>query len=156
MGLLWERCRGYRKAVNWCRSSRCTRTTPIPPLVLAILKILEQRQHERLKFRDGHTRAILYRSIFLSCAIIRGDELLVAAIINLRISDDLLAELCARAAEQGKTLDQIAEETIRAGLKERVWQDLLAYGQERGRASGIAEEQVPEVVKQWRRERRER
>jgi hypothetical protein len=75
--------------------------------------------------------------------------------INLRMPDDLLSELRSQAEAQGKTLDQIAEETLRVGLKERSWQDLLAYGQDRGRLSGIAEEQVPEVVAQWRRERRE-
>jgi hypothetical protein len=74
---------------------------------------------------------------------------------NLHVPDDLLLELRSQAEAQGKTLDQIAEETLRAGLKERSWQDLLGYGRERGRLSGIGEEQVPEVVVQWRREQRE-
>jgi hypothetical protein len=75
---------------------------------------------------------------------------------NVHIPDDLLAELRARAQAEGRTLDEIVEHALRAGLNERAWQDLLAYGRERGQASGISEEQVPEVVKEWRREQWER
>jgi len=64
-----------------------------------------------------------------------------------------LSELRAQAEAQGKALTQVAEETLRAGLKERSRQDLVAYGWERGRGSDIPEEQVPEIIKQWRRER---
>jgi Ribbon-helix-helix protein, copG family len=73
---------------------------------------------------------------------------------NVHISDELLAELQAKAQAQGKTVDELAEEALRLGLEDRAWQDLLAYGQERGRASGYTERDVPRVVKEWRRERR--
>ena len=75
---------------------------------------------------------------------------------NLHIPDDLLAELQARAHAEGKSVEEMAEHAIREGLKERAWEDLLAYGRERGRASGVAELDVPAVVKQWRREQRGR
>src|SRR5260370_8150732 len=71
---------------------------------------------------------------------------------NLHVSDDLLAALEAKAADQGKTVDQLAEETLRKGLEDRDWQDLLAYGRERGRASGYTEEDVPRLVREWRQE----
>jgi hypothetical protein len=44
----------------------------------------------------------------------------------------LLSELRAQAEAQGKTIDELAEQAIRVGLKERSWQELLAYGHERG------------------------
>jgi plasmid stability protein len=50
----------------------------------------------------------------------------------VQLPEDLIAELRAKAAEQGKTVDQLAEETLRKGLEERSWQELLAYGAERG------------------------
>ena len=75
---------------------------------------------------------------------------------NLHIPDELLTQLQAKAAAEGKTLEEITEETIRAGLRERSWEETLAYGRERGRASGIPEDQVPDIVKEWRREQRER
>jgi plasmid stability protein len=62
------------------------------------------------------------------------------------VSDELLAELQAKAAAEGKTVDELAEETLRASLIERSWEDLLAYGRERGRLAGFSEEQSADVV----------
>ncbi len=73
---------------------------------------------------------------------------------NLRVPDDLLVELQARAAAEGVNVETLAEEALRKGLEERAWQDLLAYGRERGKASGYTEEDVPRLVIEWRREQR--
>jgi hypothetical protein len=54
---------------------------------------------------------------------------------TIHVSDELLAELQARA-----------EEAVRKGLEDRAWQDLLDYGRETGRASGYTAEDVPEIV----------
>jgi hypothetical protein len=70
----------------------------------------------------------------------------------IHLSDELLAELQARAQAEGKTVDGLAEEALRKGLEKHDWQDLLEYGRERGRTSGHTEEDVPRVVKEWRRE----
>jgi hypothetical protein len=75
---------------------------------------------------------------------------------NVHVSDDVLALLTAKAEAEHKTVDQIAEETLRNGLKEKSWQELLDYGLERGKASGYTEDQVPEVVREWRKENRGR
>lgn len=73
---------------------------------------------------------------------------------SIHVSDELLAELRAKAQTAGKTVDELAEETLRRGLEEQSWEDLLAYGLERGRASGYTEEDVPEVVRENRRRQR--
>jgi hypothetical protein len=73
---------------------------------------------------------------------------------SIHVSDELLAELRAKAQTAGKTVDELAEETLRRGLEEQSWQDLLAYGLERGRASGYTEEDVPEVVRENRKRHR--
>lgn len=78
------------------------------------------------------------------------------ATINVHISDDLLAELQSKAAAAGKTIDELAEAALRKGLEEQSWQDLLAYGRERGRASGYTEEDIPRIIKEWRHEQRAR
>jgi hypothetical protein len=69
---------------------------------------------------------------------------------NLHVSDELLAELRTKARAEGKTIDELAEVALRKGLEERSWQDLLAYGRERGEASGYTEEDVPRVVRENR------
>jgi hypothetical protein len=70
---------------------------------------------------------------------------------NVHVSDELLAELQSKAAAEGKTVDELAEEAMRKGLEERSWQDLLEYGRETGHASGYAEADVSEIVKKRRR-----
>ena len=74
------------------------------------------------------------------------------ATINLHVPEDLLAGLEAKAAATGKTLGELAEEAVRASLTESSWDDLLAYGQERGRISGFTEEQSADIVHEWRKE----
>jgi len=69
---------------------------------------------------------------------------------NLHVSEELLAELRTKAEAEGKTVDELAEVALRKGLEERAWQDLLAYGRERGEASGYTEEDVPRVVRENR------
>jgi predicted transcriptional regulator len=73
---------------------------------------------------------------------------------SIHISDELLAELRAKAQAQGKTVDELAEAALRRGLEEQTWQDILAYGLERGRASGYTEDAVPQVVRENRRRHR--
>lgn len=71
---------------------------------------------------------------------------------NVHLSDELLAELQSKAQAEGKTVDELAEDALRKGLEKQEWRDLLDYGHERGRASGYREEEVPRLVKEWRRE----
>ena len=69
---------------------------------------------------------------------------------NVHVSDELMAELRSKATAEGKTVDQPAEEAMRKGLEERSWQQLLEYGRQTGCASGYAEADVPDIVKNRR------
>jgi plasmid stability protein len=79
---------------------------------------------------------------------------------NLHVSDELLAQLTAKAAAEGRSVDELAEESLREALRkeqrDKSWQGRLARGQQRGKASGITEDQVPEVVGEYRSEHRGR
>jgi predicted transcriptional regulator len=70
---------------------------------------------------------------------------------SIHVSDELLAELQAKAAAEGRTVDELAEEALRQGLGDRAWQDLLEYGRETGRASGHIEADVPDIVRNRRK-----
>jgi hypothetical protein len=74
--------------------------------------------------------------------------------MNLHVSEELLAELRTKAEAEGKSVDELAEEALRRGLEDRAWQELLAYGRESARGSGYTDEDVPRLVKEWRREQR--
>jgi plasmid stability protein len=76
------------------------------------------------------------------------------ATINLHVPEDLLAELEAKAAASGKTVEDLAADALRASLRETSWEALLAYGQERGRLAGFHEEQAGDVVHEWRKDQR--
>jgi predicted transcriptional regulator len=73
---------------------------------------------------------------------------------NLYVPDDLLAALQEMASAEGKTVEQVAEEALRKSLEEHSWQDLIAYGHERGRSMGFTEEQAADVVHEWRKGQR--
>jgi predicted transcriptional regulator len=70
---------------------------------------------------------------------------------NLRVPDELLAELQSKAHAEGKTVEDLAEQALRKGLEERAWQDLVEYGLLTGSASGYSEADVCEIVKNRRR-----
>jgi len=74
---------------------------------------------------------------------------------NIHLTEQLLTELEGAARSQRKTPDELADEAVRAFLHKQRWQNLLAYGEQKGAESGIHEEDVPEIVHQWRREKRE-
>jgi hypothetical protein len=71
---------------------------------------------------------------------------------NVRLPEDLLAELEAQAQSRGLTPDELAVETLRAGLRQQSWQANLARWQEYGKTSGYTDDDVPDVVRQWRNE----
>ena len=54
------------------------------------------------------------------------------ATINLHVPEDLLAVLEAKAAASGKTVEELAEEALRAILREESWEPLIAYGRSAG------------------------
>ena len=70
---------------------------------------------------------------------------------SIQISGELLAELQAKAAAEGKTVEELAEETLRHGLDEHAWRDLLEYGRNTGRESGYTEADVPDLVRKRRK-----
>jgi plasmid stability protein len=65
---------------------------------------------------------------------------------NVHIPDDLLAELRAKAAVEGKSVDQLAEAILRKGLEDLRWEGLIEYGERRGRALGFPEEEAGDMV----------
>jgi hypothetical protein len=70
---------------------------------------------------------------------------------TITVPEDVLAGLQARAEAEDKTVEELVEELLRAGVQRPSWEELLAHGQQRGRASGYTEDQVPDVVHEWRR-----
>ena len=71
------------------------------------------------------------------------------------ISPALLAEIQAAAAEEKRPAEEMVREAIEHYLRNRQWQRLFAYGEERARALGLSEEDIPHLIAESRKEQRQ-
>jgi predicted transcriptional regulator len=74
----------------------------------------------------------------------------------IHLPDDLMTELQAKAAAERKSFDELAEDAFRQYLERDRWQRLVASKREAARAKGLTEADVPRLIEEARRERRER
>ena len=74
---------------------------------------------------------------------------------SIKVPSSLLAELQAAAAEERRSSDELVRDAVERYLKDRQWQRLLAYGQERARSLGLTEADVPRLIEEYRQERRQ-
>jgi len=72
----------------------------------------------------------------------------------LPIPSSLIEAVRAMAAEEQRPAADVVRDILEKGLKDRRWQRTLAYGQERARALGLTEEDIPRLIAETRRERR--
>lgn len=75
---------------------------------------------------------------------------------NLHIPDDLLNAANTAALAEGKTTDELAADALRRYLAHRKLDELNRYGQEQARKLGYTEADVPRLIAESRRERRDR
>jgi hypothetical protein len=66
----------------------------------------------------------------------------------------LLAEVQAAADEEHRAPPELVREAIERYMDEREWRKLLAYGQERARALGLTEADIPRLIAEARRDQR--
>jgi hypothetical protein len=75
---------------------------------------------------------------------------------TIDIPPELFSRLEVKARAEGKTVEEVACETLSDGLRDDRWQRLVAFGLENGRKSGIGEDQVVDIIHDWRNEARVR
>jgi len=67
-----------------------------------------------------------------------------------RLPNALLAEVERVARAQKRSVSQVLTEAVDRYVKEERWQRLKAYGQERVRTLGLAEDDVPKLIAESR------
>ena len=67
----------------------------------------------------------------------------------------LMAQVQAAAEEEHRTAGDVLREALERYLEDRAWEKLYAYGEERTRALGYTEADVPRLIAEHRREQRE-
>jgi len=73
----------------------------------------------------------------------------------VNVSPALLAEIREAASEERRTTEELVQEAVERYLKDRRWQRLLTYGEERARSLGLTEADVPRLIEEYRKERRQ-
>lgn len=73
---------------------------------------------------------------------------------TIHVSDELLAELQSKAVDEGKSVDELAEDAFRQYLDSNQWQRLVAAKRDAVRAKGLTEADVPRLIQEARDERR--
>jgi len=71
------------------------------------------------------------------------------------LSDDLLRQIEDTARAQNRKPVEVLEEAVKQYLDKQSWVDFVERNERRARALGIAEEDVPGLVDEVRRENRE-
>jgi hypothetical protein len=74
---------------------------------------------------------------------------------NVTIPPSLLAEIQAAADEEKRPAEEVLREAIERYLRNRRWQKIYAYGEERARALGLSEEDIPRLIEEYRQEQRQ-
>jgi Arc/MetJ-type ribon-helix-helix transcriptional regulator len=75
--------------------------------------------------------------------------------IEISMPSSWLAEIQTAAEEEQRGRDDLVREAIERYLKERRWQRLLAYGEQKARSLGLTEADVPRLIEEYRLEQRQ-
>ncbi len=70
----------------------------------------------------------------------------------LAIPAALLAEVQAAAAEEHRPAGDVLREAVERDLRERRWQKIFAYGEQRARTLGLTEAEIPRLIAEYRQE----
>ena len=73
---------------------------------------------------------------------------------TIAIPPALLAEIKAAADEDKRSTEEVLREAIECYLRNRRWQRIFAYGEERARSMGLSEEDIPRLIAESRQEQR--
>jgi alpha-D-ribose 1-methylphosphonate 5-triphosphate diphosphatase PhnM len=72
----------------------------------------------------------------------------------LVVPPDLRIRVEAAAAEEHLPVDDMLQDIIEHGLRQRQWKKIYEYGESNARKLGLTEEDVPRLIKEYRQERR--
>jgi len=71
----------------------------------------------------------------------------------LEIPSSLLAQIQAAAEEEHRPMAEVLSEAVERYLHQRRWQKLFAYGEQRALDLGLTEDDIPNLIAEYRRDR---
>jgi len=75
---------------------------------------------------------------------------------SVKMPSSLVAEIQAAAAEEHRSRDEVVREAIERYLRNRRWQRILAYGEQKARSLGLTDADVPRLIEEYRQEHQSR
>jgi len=77
-------------------------------------------------------------------------------VVSIRLPPAVLKEAERMARKENRTFSELVREALRCYQRQRAWDRINAYGRARAAELGITERDVVPIIKQFRKERRER
>ncbi|MGH7812812.1 MAG: ribbon-helix-helix protein, CopG family [Candidatus Binataceae bacterium] len=75
-------------------------------------------------------------------------------VLSITLPPAMLAQAARLAKKEHRTMSELVREALRRYQREREWDRINAYGAAKARSLGIADGDVAEIVRQFRKERR--
>jgi hypothetical protein len=75
--------------------------------------------------------------------------------IDTLLPPGLLAEVQAAALEEHRSPGELVREAIERYLREKRWQKVFAYGEQRAKELGLTEADIPRMIAEVRQEQRQ-
>jgi predicted transcriptional regulator len=76
--------------------------------------------------------------------------------VSITLPPEMLKRAKKLAKTENRTMSELMREAYREYERKRRWDEINEYGREKAAALGITEEDVPRVIKEWRKEQREK
>jgi metal-responsive CopG/Arc/MetJ family transcriptional regulator len=72
--------------------------------------------------------------------------------LSITFPTDMLKRAKKLAARENRTMSELIREAFREYERKRRWDEINAYGRAKAAEFGITEEDIPRIVKEWRKE----
>jgi metal-responsive CopG/Arc/MetJ family transcriptional regulator len=74
--------------------------------------------------------------------------------ISITFPPEMLKRAKKLASKESRTMSELMREAFREYERKRRWDEINAYGRSKAAELGIIEEDIPRIVKEWRKEQR--
>jgi len=75
---------------------------------------------------------------------------------TIRMPEDLMTQVQKAAMDEQRSVSEVLTEAVKRYLSDRKWLKIVSSAEQRARAKGLTEADVPRLVEEARREKRER
>ncbi len=79
----------------------------------------------------------------------------IETLSDILVPSAMLPEIEAAAEEEHRTPSELVRDALERYMEDQAWKKIFAYGEERAKALGLTEEDVPRLIAEYRQEKRQ-